>query len=104
MKNNLHLSTDTLNKLPNPLKSTYLLWQEGHDCRAVMSLSTYKRHRKQLKEYGINIDLERKSQTERQSNVIPLIRVLEAKPAEIPAWAYENNLIFDRNKTMRIAL
>ncbi|WP_410204808.1 phage/plasmid replication protein [Acinetobacter baumannii] len=28
-----------------------------------------------------------------KSNVIPLIRVLEAKPVGIPDWAYEKGLV-----------
>ncbi|WP_223235482.1 phage/plasmid replication domain-containing protein [Acinetobacter baumannii] len=40
--------------------------------------------------YGI--DISTKSPKEK-NNVIPLIRVLEAKPVGIPDWAYERNLV-----------
>lgn len=62
MNNTLRLSTDELNKLPNNLKSTYLLWQQGEDCRALLPRNTYYRHRKGLLEFGINLDLEPNSQ------------------------------------------
>jgi II/X family phage/plasmid replication protein len=40
--------------------------------------------------YGL--DISTKSPKEK-SNVIPLVRVLEAKPVGIPDWAYERNLV-----------
>ena len=49
-----------------------------------------KRSTKIAKEYGV--DISSKSPKEK-SNVIPLIRVLEAKPVGIPHWAYEKNLV-----------
>lgn len=31
-------------------------------------------------------------------NVVPLVRTLEAKPAEIPIWIYDKSFIFDYNR------
>lgn len=95
MSEQVRLSDENIMDLPMNLRSTYLLWVDGHDLRSNMSKATYFRHRKQLKELGINIDLARES-TEK-TNVVPLIKVLEAVPAEVPAWAYEMGLVHASN-------
>ncbi|EOT9914859.1 phage/plasmid replication protein, partial [Escherichia coli] len=33
-----------------------------------------------------------------KNNIIPMVRVLEARPAEIPQWIYDKGLIFDYNR------
>lgn len=91
MSEQIALSDDVKLNIPNKLRSTYTLWQEGHDLRDMLSKATYYRHRSDLKEYGINIDLRPESTS--KSNVIPLIRVLEAKPALIPHFAFEKRLV-----------
>jgi II/X family phage/plasmid replication protein len=55
-----------------------------------LSRPTFYRYRTQLLKYGV--DISTKSPKEK-SNVIPLIRVLEAKPVGIPDWAYEKGLV-----------
>lgn len=85
------LKDERLNDLPHNVRGTYLLWREGHDLRSTLPKATYYRHRKQLMSIGINIDLCREASP--GSNVIPLIKVLEAKPSVIPDWAFEQNLI-----------
>ena len=92
MTEQIKLSNKILLNMPVKLRSTYTLWSEGHDLRSLMSMSTYYRHRKDLKKFGINIDL-RPETSNKSNNVIPLIRILEAKPAEIPNFAYEQNLV-----------
>lgn len=57
----------------------------------MISKSAYYRHRKELKEFGINIDLRPESIN--KSNVIPLVRILEAQPAEVPYWAFDQGLV-----------
>lgn len=93
MTDQIKLSNEKLLELPNKLRSTYTLWSEGHDLRDMMSPSTYKRHRKELKEFGINIDIMPDEDKTETSNVVTLIRVLEAQPAEIPYWAFEKGLV-----------
>ncbi|WP_228271136.1 phage/plasmid replication protein, II/X family [Acinetobacter seifertii] len=56
----------------------------------MLSRPTFYRYRSQLLKYGV--DISTKSPKEK-SNVIPLIRVLEAKPVGIPDWAYEKGLV-----------
>lgn len=91
MTQQITLSDETIASLPNKLRSTYTLWKEGHDLIDMMSPATFRRHRSELKSYGINIDLH--PQSTNQSNVVPLIRVLEAEPENIPDWAYKHNLV-----------
>lgn len=79
----------------NPtLAATYHRWKDGADLRQFYSHSKFYNHRNKLKSYGIDIsmppsDLEVKNFT---SNVVPLIRYLEAKPAKVPSWAREAGL------------
>ena len=90
MSKQFSLSDEQLRSLPQRLKPTYLLWQSGHDPRSTLPKSTYYRHRKELLDFGINIDILKTSDT---TNVVPLLRVLEARPASIPDWAYDLDLI-----------
>lgn len=91
MTTTVHLKPDILQSLPTNLHSTYLHWQDGKDLRAILPKATYYRHRKGLKQHGINIDvLPPKSSG---TNVVPMIKILEAQPIEIPHWAFETNLI-----------
>jgi len=91
MNEQIKLTEEVMMKMPNKLRSTYTLWSEGHDLRNMISKSTYYLHRRDLKEYGINIDL--RPETTKKSNVVPLVRILEAVPAEIPHWAYEKGFV-----------
>jgi II/X family phage/plasmid replication protein len=91
MTDQIALTDESMMNMPNKLKSTYTLWVEGHDLRNMLSKSAYYRHRSELKEFGINIDL--RPESTRKSNVVPLIRILEAKPASIPNFAFERGLI-----------
>lgn len=84
------LKDDVLDSLPPRLRLTYQAWLNGDDLKTVLPRPTFYRYRKQILEYGV--DISSKSPKEK-SNVIPLIRVLEAKPVGIPDWAYEKNLV-----------
>jgi len=85
------LLDDDLLKLPNSLRGTYQLWLQGVDIKNMLSKPTFYRHRKELLEKGIDIAVP--PVDPKNNNVIPLIRVIEAKPVENPRWAYEQNLI-----------
>ena len=91
MTEQIPLKDDEFLSLPTKLRGTYVLWRDGHDLRTTIPPSTYKRHRKELKSLGINIDLA--SVKRGQTNVVPLFRMLEAKPADIPHWAFTKSII-----------
>lgn len=96
MSEQITLTTDKLNELPRALKGTYLLWSNGQSMRDNLSKPTFYRHRKELMKYGIDINIA-VDQVDR-SNVVPLVRVLEAKPVATPSWAYDLNLIHRSEK------
>lgn len=90
ISDNMTLKDDVIDELPSRLRLTYQAWLNGDDLRAVLSRPTFYRYRKQLLVYGIDISVV---QVENRTNVVPLIRYLEAVPAEIPVWAYEKGLV-----------
>lgn len=92
MSNNFSLTNDVLATLPPRVRLAYAAWYNGDDLRQILSRPTFYRYRKQLKEYDIDISILRDVEKE-PSNVIPLIRVLEAVPAGVPSWAYEQGLV-----------
>lgn len=91
MTGQIKLSEADRQKLPRPLALTYTLWLEGHDLRSVLPKATYYRHRIALLEQH-NIDIALSRENSGQSNVVPLIRVLQAEPVSIPDWAFELGL------------
>lgn len=84
------LKDEVLDTLPAKLRLTYQAWLNGDDLKSILSRPTFYRYRTQMLKYGI--DISTKSPKEK-NNVIPLIRVLEAKPVGIPDWAYEKGLV-----------
>jgi len=91
MTEQIALSDERELEIPQRLRLTYIAWKNGEDLRAMLPKTTYYRHRKDMLQYGVNIDLRQDTSPTR--NVIPLIRILEAKPAQIPVWAYSERLI-----------
>lgn len=94
MSENHTLTPDKIEGLPPRLVGVYHLWNEGHDIRAMYPKPTFYRYRSQLLPHGIDIAI-RQPHEDKPNNVVPLIRVLEATPAEIPAWAYNTPLLFE---------
>jgi II/X family phage/plasmid replication protein len=84
------LDESVLDTLPPRLRMTYNAWLNGEDLKSIYTQRTFYRVRKEMEKYGI--DISTKSPKEK-SNVIPLIRVLEAQPVGIPDWAYEKKLV-----------
>jgi II/X family phage/plasmid replication protein len=95
MNEQIALSTTLINELPAKVRSTYISWKEGYNPREILSKPTFYRHRKILLDHGIDIDLAVEKVD--RSNVVPLVRVIEARPADIPPWAYELGLIHHSN-------
>lgn len=92
MSGQVPLTSEQLLKLPQSLRSTYILWRSGEDLRITLPRATYFRHRKQLLDFGIDINI-RSDRSEHASNVIPLVRILEAKPAAIPDFFFDRGFI-----------
>ena len=87
---NMALPDDLLTSLPTRLKGIYALWLNGEDLRQSLPKNTFYRYRRQFLAYNIDISVINDKQ---RNNIIPLVRYLEAQPADIPQWAYEKNLV-----------
>jgi II/X family phage/plasmid replication protein len=93
MSNQVTLIDEQLLKLPRTLQSTYQLWRQGASLKDLMNINTYYKHRKRLIELtSIDISFP-PTNPEKRNNVVPLMRILEAKPVDTPIWAYEKGLI-----------
>jgi II/X family phage/plasmid replication protein len=90
MSDNMPLPDEVLKTIPPRLRHIYVLWKDGEDLRQSYSKAQFYRYRKAMLQYGIDISL---IQEKEKSNVIPLIRYLEALPADIPQWAYDKGLV-----------
>ena len=72
---------EELSGLPKHYLSTYRMWQAGDDVVSRLSLATFKRHRKALLPYGVDIAIK--------SNVTQLktkTRVIRLGPVSPPDW------------------
>ena len=89
---NMPIDNEVLNKLPKNLRLTYTAWVNGEDLRKVLSRPTFYRYKTKFLEYGIDISIVKDVEAQ-QSNVVPMIRYLEAVPMGVPDWAYEKGLV-----------
>ena len=92
MSDNMRLTDDKLNDLKPAVKMAYFTWFSGQDLKQMLPPRTFYRYRTQLKALGIDIGIAR-DVDQKDANVIPLMRVLEAQPAGVPDWAYEQGLV-----------
>lgn len=92
MTTTAHLSAEVLAALKPAQRAAYVAWEAGNDLREIFPTRTFYRHRAALLPHGIDIATPVPKEV---SNVVPLYRVLEAKPAEIPAWAHGTPLYFE---------
>ena len=88
---NMAIDSEVLQSLPKNLRLTYTAWANGEDLRQVLSRPTFYRYRTKLLEHGVDISIVQDK--EEQSNIVPMIRYLEAAPMGIPDWAYEKGLV-----------
>lgn len=88
---------EEIEKLPKKYQRIYHQWNGGGVIQELMSMATAYRYRNYfVEQFGIDI-LKPCPNLATQSNVIPLIRVLEAKPASIPSQAYSMGLVYRPN-------
>lgn len=86
--------------LTNAQRTAYLSWLAGHDLRQVMSIRSFYRLRAKLLPHGVDIATLIPKET---SNVVPLVRVLEAVPAPVPDWAIGTALYFEPRRLRAVA-
>ena len=89
---NMAVDSEVLQSLPKNLRLTYTAWANGEDLRQVLSRPTFYRYRTKLLEHGVDISIVQDKEAE-QTNVVPMIRYLEAVPMGIPDWAYQKGLV-----------
>ena len=89
---NMAIDSNVVESLPKNLRLTYAAWANGEDLRQVLSRATFYRYRTKLLEHGIDISIVQDKEAE-QTNVVPMIRYLEAVPMGIPDWAYQKGLV-----------
>lgn len=87
------LTDDVLAQLSPAQHNAYLAWVAGNDLRQTMPIRSFYRLRSKLLPHGVDIATLQPS--EDRSNVIPLVRVLEAVPADIPEWAHGTPLLWE---------
>lgn len=75
-----------LETLPRHLRSTYVAWKAGADVRMMVSKATFYRYRSQLQELT-GIDITIPPPLVPSADIVPLRRVLEARPVGRPPWA-----------------
>jgi II/X family phage/plasmid replication protein len=85
MTANVSLRDEVMASLPSKLQGTYALWRQGYDVRTCVSRATFARHKKELMPFQIDISLPFHDADTPAGNVVPLLRVLEAKPCAIPS-------------------
>ncbi|HCX6121520.1 TPA: Replication-associated protein G2P [Escherichia coli] len=79
------IPAEQLAELPSGARLAYQSWLEGHDLKNMLPHNTFYRHRRALLTLGVDIATVLPRE---KSNVVPLVRVLEAIPMGIPDWAY----------------
>lgn len=92
MTTTAHLSDSILETLRPALRMVVQAWEAGHDLRQQLPHRTFYKYRKELLPHGIDIATRMPREV---SNVVPLYRVLEAKPAQVPDWAIGTPLYFE---------
>lgn len=86
------LAPDVMQNLRPTLRMAAQAWESGADLRQTLPHRTFYRYRKELLPFGIDIATLLPKDV---SNVVPLHRVLEAKPVGVPDWAIGTALYFD---------
>jgi hypothetical protein len=83
--------------LSTSVLKTYLLWNDGHDILELgMSRSAFYNHRKAIFDVtGINIAIPKPAGS--LGNVIPIVKVLEAKQIDMMDWNEGEYVIFNPN-------
>lgn len=86
------LSAEVMQNLRPALRMAVQAWESGADLRQTLPRPTFYKYRKELLPFGVDIATLLPKDV---SNVVPLHRVLEAKPVGVPDWAIGTPLYFE---------
>jgi|GEM_PF-2248570 len=98
LSGNVRLHPNVIEKLPRSLRGTYAMWSNGDNVKKILvtknsagveNRMTFYRHRKGLLAFGIDISKPKVQ----GNNVVPILRVIEARPKAIPEWAINTPLL-----------
>lgn len=93
------LSAEVLASFRPTLRAAFAAWEAGHDLRSMFPRPTFYKFRKELLPHGIDIATVQQHEV---SNVVPMMRFLEAVPAGVPDWAMGTPLYFEPRR-LRVA-
>jgi II/X family phage/plasmid replication protein len=91
-----HLSPEVIESFRPSLRLAVASWESGQDLRSMMPRRTFYKFRAELLPHGIDIATLLPREV---SNVVPLFKVLEAKPVGVPEWANRTALYFEPRRT-----
>lgn len=83
------------------VRMAYDAWEAGVDLRHRLPRASFYRYRAELLKLGIDIANPAPNPA-KSSNVVPLVRVLEAVPVEVPEWAEGSRLLFSPLKAANL--
>ena len=92
MTTTARLSAEVLDSLRPTLRMAYQSWESGSDLRAILPHRTFYKYRAELLPHGIDIATLVPREV---SNIVPLFKVLEAVPVDVPDWAEGTQLYFE---------
>jgi II/X family phage/plasmid replication protein len=92
MKPNKLLVDEEIDNLSGKVQNTYQKWKQGKNIKKDLPRNTFYRHRSELLKVGVDISIP-PLEVDKPNNVVPMLRPLEAKPVEVPQWAYEHGLV-----------
>lgn len=92
VSNSIELAPEFLDEMKPRLRLVYDSWMRGTDLRTTLPRKTFYRYRQELLRFGVDILTLNPSQ---RSNVVPMVKILEAVPVGIPDWAHGTPLLFD---------
>lgn len=82
----LTMTDDATKTLPPGLQGALAMWKAGTDLRDAFPRRTFYHYRRKLLDLaGVDIAV---APVNERANVVPLVRTIEAVPAEIPSWAH----------------
>lgn len=89
---------EDVEQLAPRLRAAYLVWAQGEDLRAVYPRRSFYRYRAELLKHGIDIAV--RAPSPERSNVVPLVRILEATAVGVPGWAIGTRLYVDPRRSV----
>jgi II/X family phage/plasmid replication protein len=95
MGSQMVIDSSALDGMKTGPRLAYAAWEAGQDLQTVLPRASFYRYRRQLLELTQGrIDIANRRAA---GNVVPLVRVLEAKPASLPAFVLDGSpLMFAR--------